>query len=44
LSPATTDGEALNGEAVVVHAAAADEKTDPTGTSGARITGGVITK
>lgn len=32
------------GTAIVVHAAADDEKTDPTGNSGARIACGVITK
>jgi superoxide dismutase, Cu-Zn family len=32
------------GKAIVVHAAADDEKTDPTGNSGGRIACGVITK
>ena len=33
-----------NGTAIVVHAAADDDKTDPTGNSGGRIACGVITK
>ena len=33
-----------DGSAIVVHAAADDQKTDPSGNSGARIACGVVTK
>jgi len=44
LGPGPTSLFGDNGTALVVHAAADDDKTDPTGNSGARIACGVITK
>lgn len=44
LDPGPASLLAGKGTSLVVHAAAVDEKTDPTGNSGARIACGVITK
>ena len=44
LSPGPSSLLGEKGTSIVIHAAADDEKTDPTGNSGARIACGVITK
>ena len=44
LNPGPTSLLGDKGTSLVIHAAADDEKTDPTGNSGARIACGVITK
>jgi Cu-Zn family superoxide dismutase len=44
LSPGPSSLLTEKGTSIVIHAAADDEKTDPTGNSGARIACGVITK
>ena len=44
LSPGPMSLLGEKGTSIVIHAAADDEKTDPTGNSGARIACGVITK
>jgi Cu-Zn family superoxide dismutase len=44
LSPGPTSLFSDKGTSIVIHAAPDDEKTDPTGNSGARIACGVVTK
>jgi Cu-Zn family superoxide dismutase len=44
LSPGPTSLLGEKGTAIVIHAAADDDKTDPAGNSGARIACGVVAK